>query len=422
MGAGRLLGRSEQPVVPPITGRPSGFTGAVGTFRVSARVAPKQVQVECPMTLTIRIEGKGNLNEIQRPNLRAVSSLTKRFHITDGSARDLARDSAREFDYALRPRTDSVKEIPPMPFVYFKPGMTPAELGYQTTYTRAIPLTVLPASASNGLKWQHEIDPAEAPEEIFRFTALSLPDDELVAKARAAFQAGLAVRQDSTLARPLFVEAAEACGDIVGGGCHDASIYKSEGNAWLLAGDLPRAILAYRQGLVHDPANRPMQACLEYARDQVVYHHPDNLGRPPSASPRWLLIYGLPASTLGWLMVASWAVALLMFVYWRCSRMHQLSRLLLSVSAVLFALVPVFALVLIFRVSDYHQAQAESVVVVSQDGIVLRVGNGLSYLPKYQTALNQGVEARLLFTRGDWLQIELLTGEAGWVPRQAVVQ
>jgi len=51
-------------------------------------------------------------------------------------------------------------------------------------------------------------------------------------------------------------------------------------------------------------------------------------------------------------------------------------------------------------------------------GFLLRTGNGLSYPPRYETPLNQGVEARLLHARGAWLQIELSGGEVGWGPRR----
>ena len=37
------------------------------------------------------------------------------------------------------------------------------------------------------------------------------------------------------------------------------------------------------------------------------------------------------------------------------------------------------------------------------------------------TVLPAGVEARLLFERGAWLQIRLDGGEVGWVPRTAVM-
>ena len=44
--------------------------------------------------------------------------------------------------------------------------------------------------------------------------------------------------------------------------------------------------------------------------------------------------------------------------------------------------------------------------------------HGLNYPPRSETPLNRGVEARLLFVRGDWLQIELSGGEIGWVPSE----
>jgi hypothetical protein len=56
--------------------------------------------------------------------------------------------------------------------------------------------------------------------------------------------------------------------------------------------------------------------------------------------------------------------------------------------------------------------------VISDDGVLLRAGNGLSYPARSETPLNRGVEARLLYVRGDWLQIELGSGELGWVPRE----
>jgi hypothetical protein len=54
-------------------------------------------------------------------------------------------------------------------------------------------------------------------------------------------------------------------------------------------------------------------------------------------------------------------------------------------------------------------------VVIADDGVLLRKGNGEAYPRRYDTPLNRGVEARLLYARGDWLQIELTSGEVGWV-------
>src|SRR5207248_858527 len=60
-------------------------------------------------------------------------------------------------------------------------------------------------------------------------------------------------------------------------------------------------------------------------------------------------------------------------------------------------------------------------VVIARDKVVLRKGNGDAYPPRYETPVNRGVEARLLFARNDWLQIELAGGEVGWVPRDAAL-
>src|SRR5262249_34338620 len=54
-------------------------------------------------------------------------------------------------------------------------------------------------------------------------------------------------------------------------------------------------------------------------------------------------------------------------------------------------------------------------------GVRLRRGGGATSPPRYDTPLNRGVEARLLFARGDWLQVELAGGEVGWVPRRSVL-
>src|SRR5205823_1565731 len=60
-------------------------------------------------------------------------------------------------------------------------------------------------------------------------------------------------------------------------------------------------------------------------------------------------------------------------------------------------------------------------VVIAEDGVLLRKGNSLSFPPRYDVPVNRGVEARLLFAREEWLQIELAGGEVGWVPRRYAV-
>ena len=69
---------------------------------------------------------------------------------------------------------------------------------------------------------------------------------------------------------------------------------------------------------------------------------------------------------------------------------------------------------------DYESSE-HPILVISADAVVLRKGNGLSYPACLSVPLNRGVEGRLLFQRGNWLQIELVGREVGWIPEAAAL-
>jgi hypothetical protein len=77
---------------------------------------------------------------------------------------------------------------------------------------------------------------------------------------------------------------------------------------------------------------------------------------------------------------------------------------------------------LVWLVVGGEEGPPGPVVVLSEDNVLLRRGNGLSYPARYDTPLPRGAEARLLFVRGNWLQIELAGGEVGWVPARYTVR
>src|SRR5439155_27372853 len=81
-----------------------------------------------------------------------------------------------------------------------------------------------------------------------------------------------------------------------------------------------------------------------------------------------------------------------------------------------------FCLSLAVSVHAGRDASLHPVVVIAEDGVAddgvqLRKGNGFSYPPRHETRLYRGAEARLRHGRGDWLQVELASGEVGWIPR-----
>jgi hypothetical protein len=76
---------------------------------------------------------------------------------------------------------------------------------------------------------------------------------------------------------------------------------------------------------------------------------------------------------------------------------------------------------LMVRAHEQNEREAHPLVVIARDGVLLRRGNGVAFPPRYDTPVNRGVEGRLRFERGGWVQIELSGGEIGWVPRAAVL-
>ena len=245
----------------------------------------------------------------------------------------------------------------------------------------------------------------------------SLSDAELLAQAERAFAAGLRLRDQPALARPLFRAAAEAYAQLRERGFDNADLDRNEGNAWLLADDLPRAILAYRRGLRLDPSNADLHQSLTFAREQVRYASSGSFGRPPSDDrPPWLPRLGL----------AAWSFALLLLVYalcWMCLTRWWMTRRgrLLYLGLAGFAAVAVA--VGLLGAGSYYETRiaAGPLVVVATDGVVLRRGNSEAWPPRYETPLNRGVEAKLLFRRGDWVQVKLSGGEVGWLPAAAVL-
>jgi tetratricopeptide (TPR) repeat protein len=235
-------------------------------------------------------------------------------------------------------------------------------------------------------------------------------------QAETAFAEGVRQKDAADRARPHFRRAALCFEELRRRGAHNATLYLNLGNAWLLAGELPHAILAYRRGLRLAPEDIGLQTGLAAAREQVAYPSNSMLGRPAvDHRPPWL-----PRFSSEWMFAAS---VVLYFLAWVCLTrwlMKRFRRLLVAGLLSFFAagLLTFFTLA---ATRDESDEAVRPLVVVADDGVLLRKGDNLNFPPRFDTPLNKGVEARLLFERGEWLQIELAGGEVGWVPRGLVL-
>ena len=247
----------------------------------------------------------------------------------------------------------------------------------------------------------------------FRQIGFRLPTDEQVVEfAEDSFQQGVNTR-GTTEESKFFQLAAEHYEELRRRGVHNAVLYRNQGNALLLAGDLPGAILAYRRGLRLNPNDRQMRANLAYARDQVVYSSADNFARPPvSLWPPWLP--RLSARSSFWIFVGFYTLTWIGLA--RAWTRPTDSRRSLVWSGLAGSIL--FAACSMIQVHEDRVDVEHPLVVIAEDKTYLHKGNNALYPQASETPLNRGVEARLLQARGSWLQIELTAGQIGWVPRE----
>jgi hypothetical protein len=244
----------------------------------------------------------------------------------------------------------------------------------------------------------------------------SAAEAELIQAAADAFRVGVEQRDDPVNARAHFRASADLWEQARQQGVANPALFRNQGNACLLADDLPGAILAYRRGLWLAPNDRELQLLLTDARTKVVYPassgafaHPSVELRPPWI-PRFSVLW-----PLGLCFVAYFLVCLAFTRWWMVRRSGFLALSLIALVA--FVLL---AVIVVLEGTRNRANEVHPLVVIAQDGVHLRKGNGESYPFRYETPLNRGVEARLLLERAGWVQVELSGGETGWLPRDQV--
>jgi tetratricopeptide (TPR) repeat protein len=199
----------------------------------------------------------------------------------------------------------------------------------------------------------------------------ALSDRELAEHAEAEFAEGVRLRQAADKARPHFREAAEYFEELRQRGARNALLYRNLGNAYLLAGDLPHAILSYRRGLRLSPYDFDLRENLNEARGQVVYPASGSLGRPRNESrPLWL-----PHVVAEWLVIAA---GICYALAWGCLTRWLMVRRgrVLAVGLLALLLAGVLTAWLLLRTRAEQDQDAHPLVVIARDGVLLRRGDG----------------------------------------------
>jgi hypothetical protein len=128
----------------PTEGRPAWFTGAVGNFEITASATPTSISVGDPVTLSLSVRdlagADGDLGLLQGPPLGEVPNLDSGFRFPSEPMTGVVAGRTKTFTQTIRPLTEAVTEVPPIPFSWFDPS----ERVYRTAWTEPIPITVQP--------------------------------------------------------------------------------------------------------------------------------------------------------------------------------------------------------------------------------------------------------------------------------------
>jgi len=233
----------------------------------------------------------------------------------------------------------------------------------------------------------------------------------------AAFAEGRKLIADGKDARPAFQRALRSFEKRDVDGLETTALAQNLGNAAFLAGDLPRAILAFRYGLFFDRHHSLLRDNLAYARSQVRHAAGNEHGRPET--DRWPVWLPRLRATL-YIIVSFISYCLTWIALTGCALRPALWRAVAAAASCAVACGALYGCYLL-RVQAINDL-AFPPVIVRLDDVPLRTGNGPSYplhadLPR----LARGMEARRLGNRGSWLQIQFALGEIGWVEQRNVL-
>lgn len=230
------------------------------------------------------------------------------------------------------------------------------------------------------------------------------------------FYDGVSHRDNAVSARPHFALAASQLDSR--GSSHTSwpANALNRGRAHFLAGNLPQAIRAFRDGLAVAPWDAELQDGLNHCRTLVAY----SVEATPAerVCPDSLTTVRDRVSPADLFAVAG--ISSLLAMIGLAARFTTRPTWAGPVAALGVVGILAVATVSMKLELDAEVERARPVLVVASDTI-LRTGNGTAFEARLPSPLPRGAEVRELHRRGGWVQIELPGGAIGWLPESAVI-
>jgi len=126
----------------PEEGRPENFTGAIGSFALSATLDKKAVAAGKPVTLIVTVAGGGNIKAIQQPEINIPEGVRKyESKVLENIVPDPNQVTGeKRYETILVPQREGKYTIPAIQFSYFDPDSAT----YKKLFSPPLALTVTP--------------------------------------------------------------------------------------------------------------------------------------------------------------------------------------------------------------------------------------------------------------------------------------
>lgn len=231
--------------------------------------------------------------------------------------------------------------------------------------------------------------------------------------ALASFDRGSALlRTSPDEALTAFREARAGFQAVVDAGVENGWLYYNLGNTHLRLGDIGRAIAAYRRAERMMPDDQRVKANLQFARSLTRdYIEPSGRRALLQTVLFWHYSLGLRTRMVG--AMVSYGV---FWILLAAKALFPRQKLRYPLLACLVLWVPLTASV----ATDLSSRSGLTGGVLTTNDVVVRKGNGDSYEPQFKQPLHEGVEFEIVEQRGDWIHVEFVDGNRGWVRQREV--
>lgn len=191
-------------------------------------------------------------------------------------------------------------------------------------------------------------------------------------------------------------------------GISNEHIYYNIGNAWLLQGDVGRAIVNYRRAVSLNPGNTDIAGNLNYARSLRL----DQIPVPVEEKVLAMLFfwhYDFSIKSRFIVGIACWSLSCVFIAVMLLTRKKN------SPALAICGILLLGTLLMAGSVGWESLGSQNNYGVIVAREVIARQGDGDNYPESFTDALHSGTECRVLKHRQGWYQIELGDGAITWV-------